>query len=160
MEQSVAPTHKGLQGDGADDNRAGRQRGVGDTPRAGVGEKLPRAQTDEPLHAWVFFTDKNIATERAYQAAVAETAADFEPRAIERRRLRRTAPGLFDLRDLPVEPSYVEAVAAEGVQLRVTSRWLNAISVRGRIEQLERMVELPFVRSIEPVRRARRSKGA
>ena len=112
-------------------------------------------QTGGPVRAWVLLADKGIASPEAYADALEEVAADYNPRAIERRRLRRSAPGLFDERDLPVVQSYVEAVTTTGAQLRVTSRWVNAVSVLANREQLEAIAELAFVRQLQPVLRSR-----
>lgn len=102
--------------------------------------------------AWIFFTDKGATTQQDYLVAIAELAATYNTRAIERRMLRRTAPGLFDEYDLPVLQEYVDAITDTGAKRRVTSKWLNAVSVRASGEQLTTIAEFPFVRSIEPVR--------
>lgn len=129
--------------------------------RAQSGSKLHAAltdllaKTDGPVKAWVVFTDKGIGSPEALAAALDKLASQYNPRAIERRRLRRTAPGLFDERDLPVVQSYVDAVAATGARLRATSRWVNAVSVLATRQQLEATAELPFVEQLQPVRRSR-----
>jgi len=106
-----------------------------------------------PSKAWVFFKDKGISgrDELADSLARAELALDH--RALERRRLRREAPGLVDLRDVPVHPSYVDAVMATGAEVVVESSWLNAISAHATRSQLEAIAALPFVDRVEPVRR-------
>ena len=50
----------------------------------------------EPALVWVFFEDKGPID---HAAALAELAQTYDARAVERRRLRRTAPGLFDERE-------------------------------------------------------------
>ncbi len=142
---------------------------------------LPAAHDSaRPVKHWVFFKDKGLATPAEIDRALAEVAAGYDPRAIERRRLRRTAPGLFDDRDLPVAPAYIDAVLATGdhhrvapaashgvapgapqgitagVRLGVTSRWLNAISVYATAEQCDAIAALPFVSKVQPVARGRR----
>ena len=112
-------------------------------------------QTGGPVRAWVLFTDKGIDSRQAHADALEEVAAHYNPRAIERRRLRRSAPGLFDERDLPVVQSYVDAVTATGAELRVTSRWVNAVSVLADREQLEAIAEFAFVKQLQPVLRSR-----
>lgn len=57
---------------------------------------------EDAIKVWVFFTDKGVGSPEQRRYALAELAATYSPRAIERRRQRRTAPGLFDDRDLPV----------------------------------------------------------
>jgi serine protease AprX len=111
---------------------------------------------DAPAKSWIFFTDKGCPTIEARTAAIADVAAAYDARAVARRRLRRTAPGLFDDRDLPVAAAYVDAVRALGGEPVVVSRWLNAISARVSARQASAIKALPFVGGVQPVRRARR----
>ncbi|MGD2109625.1 MAG: S8 family serine peptidase [Phycisphaerae bacterium] len=102
--------------------------------------------------AWVFFHDKGVHTKAARDFAFKQLASTYNPRAIERRMLRRTAPGLFDERDLPVAQTYVQGVENTGARVRVESRWLNAVSVQANTAQLDAIAGLPFVKSVEPVK--------
>ena len=58
--------------------------------------------------------------------------------------------------NLPLNPRYIDEVAATGAKIRVCSRWFNAISVSADREIARRIDNLPFVRSLEPVPKARR----
>lgn len=100
---------------------------------------------------WVVFSDKGVAADRAAEALHA-LEATYNPRALERRKLRRTSPGLFDGRDLPLHPPYVEGVLATGAEIRVESRWLNALSIDATPDQIDRIRDLPFVSEVRPVR--------
>jgi len=111
---------------------------------------------ENPVKTWVFFTDKGHLTDGQYESAIRRLHVTYDRRAIQRRQLRRTAPGLFDARDLPVADAYIDAVSATGAELHITSRWLNAVSARVTAAQARAIAALPFVKSIEPVRRARR----
>ncbi|MHC4306385.1 MAG: S8 family serine peptidase [Planctomycetota bacterium] len=113
-------------------------------------------EAGEPAKSWVYFTDKGCPTQVDYDAAIADVAATYDARAVDRRLKRRTVPGLFDVHDLPVPDEYVMAVRAIGVEPIVVSRWLNAVSVRISAAQAKAIAELPFVERIEPVRRGRR----
>ena len=107
----------------------------------------------ESALVWVFFADKGpIDT----VAAIRNLENTYNRRAIERRRLRRTAPGLFDETDLPVHSAYADAVTATGATVRIHSRWLNGVSVHATAAQVEAVARLPFVEMIQPVLRARR----
>lgn len=111
---------------------------------------------EDTVKVWVFFADKESATQKGYETAIREVAATYSARALKRRALRRTRPGLFDFNDLPVSQSYVDAVEATGARTHIASRWLNAISVWATRTQAEQIVELPFVLKLEPVRGGRR----
>jgi subtilisin family serine protease len=117
------------------------------------------SEADKPVKAWVFFADKGIASDAEYQAALRTVAANYDPRAAQRRMLR--GPGarggeLFDQHDLPVVPEYVRAVTATGAHLHITSRWLNAISVYLTPDQAEAIAKLPIVDRLEAVAGERR----
>ncbi len=103
------------------------------------------------VRVWVFFADKGPIDEAA---ALRELEQSFTARAIERRRLRRTAPGVFDARDLPVHEEYVRAIEATGAAIRVRSRWLNGASVLATCGQVREIARFDFVEKIQLVRRA------
>ncbi len=117
---------------------------------------LAERAEDEPIKAWVLFTDKGIGGSRALATATAALASTYNPRAVGRRRNRRTLPGLFDEHDLPVARQYIDAVKATGTRVNVTSKWLNGVSVWATRQQVERVDQLPFVKIIQPVRRGRK----
>ncbi len=120
---------------------------------AGVRAPARTAKTDQRF--WVFFADKGYEDEATERAAIADVERGYNPRAVERRRLRRSFPGLFDARDLPVSQSYLDAVTGAGAKIHLSSRWLNAASVVATPAQLRAISALPFVTSVEPVRRGR-----
>lgn len=109
-----------------------------------------------PDRFWVYLADKGFDSGATERAAVAALESTYDTHAVERRRLRRTAPGLFDARDLPVAPSYLSAIDATGARIHVQSRWLNAVSVEATGEQLTAIRSLDGVSRVEPVRRGRR----
>src|SRR5687768_5543128 len=99
----------------------------------------PVAPAQVEGRVWVFLMDKGIGDAAERARAVAALEDEFPARAVERRRLRRTEPGVFDERDLPVAAAYAEAIAAAGGEVHIRSRWLNAVSVRGDRESLARI---------------------
>ncbi|MBL8764592.1 MAG: S8 family serine peptidase [Phycisphaerae bacterium] len=101
---------------------------------------------------WVYFTGKGISDPGEMDAALRALESSSDARALRRRQLRRTDPGLFDERDLPVPAMYLNALRECGVEPVVTSRWLNAASVRATPEQAAALAALPFVAKVEPVR--------
>jgi subtilisin family serine protease len=110
----------------------------------------PPPPADAPMRAWVFFADKGTGIAERLRGEPPEA---LTPRARERRSRRRTAPGLFDERDLPPWPDYLAAVRETGARPRTTSRWLNAVTVEADAEQLERVARLDGVRAVRGVRR-------
>jgi len=113
-----------------------------------------------PVRVWIFFVDKGLAGRAAREEAIADVAASYDRRAVERRRLRglRGADGgpLFDSRDLPVHEPYVDQVAATGARVRIRSRWVNAVSAVATHEQIDAIAALPAVTKVQPVARSRR----
>ena len=98
--------------------------------------------------AWVTFTDKGVSSPDLREAAFRHLEETFDPRALERRRLRRTLPGLFDEHDIPLDAGYLSGVAATGAEIRVRSRWLNGVSVLATREELQALQALPFVTEV------------
>ncbi len=111
------------------------------------------ADDDGVIPVWLFFTDKGFTSDDEQQAAIERVAASYPARAVQRRQLRRTLPGLFDEHDLPVAARYVEAVRATGASVRIESRWLNAVSASATPAQIESIAALPFVSKIQPLAR-------
>lgn len=111
---------------------------------------------EERVSAWVFFTDKGIFDEGSYQNALRTRAGQLDPRARTRRLKIRGQNDLVDFADLPVYPPYIERVIDAGVELRTISRWLNAISISGRGEEIHDLAELPFISQIRQVAGGRR----
>lgn len=77
-------------------------------------------------------------------------------RALARRALRRTLPGLVDARDLPIAPARVQSIRSTGATVRTESRWLNAVSVLASDAEVRAILRLPFVRSARPLRKSHR----
>ncbi|UCE58963.1 MAG: S8 family serine peptidase [Phycisphaerales bacterium] len=137
----------------------GYPNGIAEPGDSKIHRTLDRALADaepgETLKTWVFFRDKGIATTDEYSAAVRKTASTYNQRAIDRRRMRRTLPGLFDERDLSLASSYIAQVKATGARVRTVSKWLNAVSVYATRDQIAQISALPTVKSMQPVRRFR-----
>ncbi len=127
--------------------------GVAAALAAGPGPAGDRA----PEKLWVYLKDKGCDSRAALSAAISNLEASADPRTVQRRRLRRTRPGLFDETDLPVSPRYAAALTATGAKIHVSSAWLNAVSVRATPAQAAAIRALPCVRGVAPVAWGRRS---
>ncbi|MBM4109018.1 MAG: hypothetical protein FJ255_09470 [Phycisphaerae bacterium] len=126
---------------------------------AALATVLATSQPDHPEPVWVYFSDKGLDAP-AERQAVARLAESANADQLRRRTLRRTEPGLFDARDLPLCDAYERAVLSTGASRRAASRWLNALSVNADAAQCRAIEALPHVERVEPVRRGRRSHAA
>ncbi|PCC70579.1 Serine protease, subtilisin family [Nannocystis exedens] len=116
----------------------------------------PAPASDPPT--WVFFADKRVNADEL-EAALARRADELAPRTM-RRRVRVRGDRGVDVRDLSPASQYVQAIAATGVRIRTTSRWLNAVSVEADGAQRAAIAGLPFVAGLRPVARAQRADHA
>ncbi len=107
------------------------------------------------LKVWVYFMDKGVADDTAFQAALGRERAGLTPRCAWRR--AKTMGGdLVTFEDLPAYAAYLQGVSVLGARPRQVSRWLNAASVAIAPERLDALAALPFVRAIDPVRGGQR----
>ncbi|OEK04635.1 hypothetical protein BFP71_14360 [Roseivirga misakiensis] len=89
----------------------------------------------------VFFTDKantNYSTNRPLEF--------LSQRAIDRRLKHNAA---ITSQDFPVNSSYVDQVGALGIETYYTSRWMNALLVQMEAVDVNNVMSLPFVESVE-----------
>lgn len=111
-----------------------------------------RAAPRPAMASWVFLVDRPPTT----TLSAADTV--LTDRALARRAARRFDGRIVDDRDRPVDEAAVAAVRAAGARVRATSRWLNAVSVEASATELAAIQGLPFVRSTQPVRSAKRDE--
>ena len=116
------------------------------TPPSATLSGAGKQEVTEPV--WVFFQDTRAEPTDASQTVL--TA-----RALNRRSLRRTLPGLFDRMDVALDPRLAQSVASTGATVRNESRWLHAVSANATQAQICALQELPGVVRVEPVRRGR-----
>lgn len=99
----------------------------------------------ESSRYWVFFADKAVAPGQELRA-LDEARALVSQRSLARR-LKNGAP-LTMISDLPVAQQYVDQVRATGADIRVASKWVNAVSVAATPAQLTQIEELSCVRAV------------
>lgn len=98
------------------------------------------AQVDKPSKFWVSFTDKDNSP-----YCVCRPTELLSARALE----RRAKAGIpLDAYDLPVNPTYVDALRQQGARIHLTSRWLNGAAVISDGETAARLRKLPFVSDV------------
>ena len=117
---------------------------------------IPSLDRFDDGRVWVFFDDHGLGNDARRADALQDAEDALGERAAQRRRARRTAPGLVDTRDLPLCETYVQRIEDLGATVHVRSRWLNAISVRATLDQARVISTLEFVDRVEPVRRGTR----
>lgn len=104
----------------------------------------------EPTRAmWIELTPKPLPNR-----AIAADDTLLTPRALERRSSRRTLPGIFDARDLPIAFDRIASLRATGAKIRTQSRWLNAVSITATDGEIRAIAHLPFVAAISPLHRS------
>ncbi|MCF7842427.1 MAG: S8 family serine peptidase, partial [Lentisphaeria bacterium] len=102
---------------------------------------------------WVIFHDKGQA-EEAYARGMI-TAPHVSQRAIERRLLRGTRD-ILNYMDVEIPEAYIQQVLESGVEIRVISRWFNAISVLANEQEENYINSLPMVKKTKRVMRVSR----
>jgi len=94
---------------------------------------------------WVEFTDKQNTP-----YSIFEPTAFLSPKALQRRQ-RMHIP--IDSTDLPVSPTYLDAIREKGIVIRHTSKWLNAATILSDSSSVAQLKELSFVSTITRVGR-------
>ena len=89
--------------------------------------------------AWIYFTDKTGSSMISIDKKTAH------------RRKKNNVLDTSSRYDLSVSHKYVAQISSLGVTIKTKSRWLNAISVMCSMEDLNKIAELPFVKTIKPV---------
>lgn len=92
--------------------------------------------------AWVFFTDKPNA-----QFYLDNPLQMLTQRALD----RRAAQGItLSNSDAPIHQPYVnQVIAANGITVKAKSKWLNCVHVRGSVDDIQALTQLPFVQSVK-----------
>ena len=91
--------------------------------------------------AWVYFNDKPQA---AYY--LSNPLEMLSQRALDRRAAQNIA---LDFTDVPVHQAYIDQIiAAELVEVKATSKWMNALHIRGTEANISLLLNLSFVKSV------------
>ncbi|MDQ7053111.1 MAG: S8 family serine peptidase [candidate division KSB1 bacterium] len=102
---------------------------------------------------WIFFRDKGPAALAKGAEVYRKAAAQLTERAIQRRLKVLPPERLIDEADLDVYPGYLSELKRQGIHPVVVSRWLNGVSAYLTLKQMAAVRALPFVRSVQPVRK-------
>jgi subtilisin family serine protease len=106
---------------------------------------------------WVYFTDKGIKSSQYLNSSSAQydiqnISEYITPKALARRGKVRDKDHLLDESDLPLHEHYIQKIIECGAILVQKSRWLNAASFIITPEINKKIISLPFVSKIEPVK--------
>lgn len=124
-------------------------------------EKLTAAAAEgKTLNVWVYFRDKGLDGAGEIKRAMASAQALMDARALRRRAKTMDPSALVQYEDLPLARVHTEAVRTRAIRVRAESRWLNAVSVEARPEQVRSLAELDGVREITVVAGFRRDEAA
>lgn len=92
--------------------------------------------------AWVYLTDKENV-----EVSIQNPISILSQQAIARKNLHKIP---IDFRDVPVNETYIAILkSVEGISVLSKSKWMNAVHVRGAVEDITGLFDLEFVRSIE-----------
>lgn len=98
---------------------------------------------------YVFFADKGPDAESKLQNPLSLVTQ----RSLERRAKVLPANKLVDLTDVPLYEPYINEISKRCLAVRTHLRWLNAVSIEVRRDDLLDIADLDFVTKIEPVER-------
>ncbi len=101
---------------------------------------------------WVWFADKGIEPGSIEESiALREAEKSLSDRCISRRIKARGIDNIVDYEDIPPPEEYITEILQTGAEIRMISKWLNAVSVSATADELDRIRSLPFVDKISPV---------
>lgn len=104
---------------------------------------------------FIYFKDKGVDNGNSLNKsslAYKEAVNFLSPRAIERR-LKTIGEEIVTFDDLPVYKDYIFQLEKNKIKIIHQLNWFNAVSAILSDEQLEQIKLLPFVKSIEPVKK-------
>lgn len=92
--------------------------------------------------AWVYFTDKPDSA-----TYLANPLTMLTQKSLDRRTAQNIA---LDVKDVPIFPSYILQITnATGINVKAKSKWLNALHIRGSVENILQLTSLSFVDYIQ-----------
>ncbi|MGB9697308.1 MAG: S8 family serine peptidase [Ignavibacteria bacterium] len=114
-------------------------------------EYIVSSSKETSFVVYVFFTDKGPNAESKLQNPLSLVTQ----RSLDRRRKVLPKDKLVDITDVPLYEPYVQEVSKRAVVVRTHLRWLNAVSIEIKRDDLFDIADLDFVSKIEPVERMR-----
>ncbi len=110
------------------------------------------AQGEDSVKVWVYLQDKNPLVDGRQRPALAESL--IGERSLSRRRIKGL-PTVTEY-DRPIADNVLAALSAAGLRVKLTSRWLGAVSGWANQSAINKVAMLPWVDSVRVVRIYRR----
>ena len=104
---------------------------------------------------FIYFTDKgkeNSNSLNKNSSAYIQAVKELSPKAIERR-IKNLGNDFITYDDLPIYKNYIYELENLGVQIIRKLSWFNSVSANLTADQIEIVKTLPFVNSVEPVKK-------
>ncbi|MBK7498741.1 MAG: S8 family serine peptidase [Ignavibacteriales bacterium] len=104
---------------------------------------------------FIYFTDKGIENSNSLNKnseAYIQAVEELSPKAIERR-IKNMGNDFITYDDLPIDKNYIYELENLGVQIIRKLSWFNSVSANLTADQIEIVKTLPFVNSVEPVKK-------
>jgi len=104
---------------------------------------------------FIYFTDKgteNIHSLNKSSAAFNQAIQELSPKSIERR-IKNMGGDFITYEDIPIYKNYIDEVESFGVKIIRKLKWFNSVSAYLNPDQIGNLKSLPFIKSIEPVKK-------
>lgn len=104
----------------------------------------------------VSFKDKGIPENTIFSKQSSyyyDAVNNLSQRGIERRKKSNSGDLVIEYEDVPVKSDYVQAIENTGAKVHHILKWFNAVSVYASELEISQIQKLPFVKSIEPVKK-------
>lgn len=115
--------------------------------------RLSGMAPEEKELVWIYFKDKGPEISLNKRAA----AASISDKALKRRAKVRRSDNLINEMDYPLSGAYLKALSENGIAVRHTSKWFNAVSAWVSREQMKTLTDMEFVLRLDPVGRFSRN---
>lgn len=104
---------------------------------------------------FVYFTDKgnlNLGSLNKNSAEYIQAVQDLSQKAVERR-IKNMGEDFINYDDLPISKNYITQLENLNIQILRKLNWFNSVSAYLTADQIKILQSLPFVKSIEPVKK-------
>lgn len=104
---------------------------------------------------FIYFTDKGTENTKSLNknsSAYIQAVQDLSQKAVDRR-IKNMGEDFITYDDLPINKNYIDELENLGIQIIRKLTWFNSVSAYLNSNQIELLITLPFIKSIEPVKK-------